>query len=138
MNHRSINLLLISFFYCIVNPKHPFKLKERVKFLNLLLVSYDWPLIVLSIVVVFISAYTALTISSTLFATVGRDRVKWILHGALVMGLGIWSMHFIGMLASHASVEVTYHTPLVIFSIFPALFASGIAFAITSNHKSAK
>ncbi len=133
MDYRSINLLITSCFFCIVNPKHPFKLKERVKFLNLLPLSYDWPLFVLSIAVVFISAYTALTISSTLFSTVGRDRVKWILHGALVMGLGIWSMHFIGMLASHLSVEVTYHTPLVILSIFPALFASGIAFAITSK-----
>lgn len=42
-------------------------------------------------------------------------------------------MHFIGMLASHKSAEVTYHTPLVILSIFPALLASGIAFAIISK-----
>ncbi|MBT2571284.1 EAL domain-containing protein [Planococcus sp. ISL-110] len=49
------------------------------------------------------------------------------------MGLGIWSMHFIGMLASHLSLEVTYNTPLVIFSIAPALFASGVAFAIISR-----
>ncbi|EIM06113.1 diguanylate cyclase/phosphodiesterase with PAS/PAC and MHYT sensor(s) [Planococcus antarcticus DSM 14505] len=49
------------------------------------------------------------------------------------MGLGIWSVHFIGMLASHLSMEVTYNTPLVVASIFPAVLASGIAFAITGR-----
>lgn len=95
--------------------------------------SYNPILISLSIVVVLISAYIALNISGMLFATVGKVRIKWILLGALVMGLGIWSMHFIGMLASHLSLEITYHTPLVIASIIPALAASGIAFAITSK-----
>ncbi|MGE6369840.1 bifunctional diguanylate cyclase/phosphodiesterase [Planococcus kocurii] len=49
------------------------------------------------------------------------------------MGLGIWSMHFIGMLAFHLSMEVTYNTALVVISIFPALFASGLAFSIISR-----
>lgn len=101
--------------------------------MNALPLSYDPVLISLSIAVVFISAFIALNISGMLFATVGLARVKWILLGALIMGLGIWSMHFIGMLASHLSMEASYNTPLVIISIFPALFASGIAFAITSK-----
>ncbi len=95
--------------------------------------SYDPVLIFFSIVVVFISSFIALTISGTLFKTVGKARVKWIVYGAFVMGLGIWSMHFIGMLASHLSVTITYSTPLVIVSVLPALFASGLAFAIISR-----
>ncbi|WP_298827267.1 bifunctional diguanylate cyclase/phosphodiesterase [uncultured Planococcus sp.] len=101
--------------------------------MNAIPLSYDPALIFLSIAVVFISAYIALNISGMLFTTVGIARAKWIMLGALIMGLGIWSMHFIGMLASHLSMEVSYNTPLVIASILPALFASGIAFAITSK-----
>lgn len=101
--------------------------------MNVIPLSYDPALIFLSIVVVFISAFIALNISGMLFSTSGKARMKWILLGAFVMGLGIWSMHFIGMLASHLSVEVAYNTPLVIISIVPALFASGIAFAIISK-----
>ncbi|MDQ0428853.1 diguanylate cyclase (GGDEF)-like protein/PAS domain S-box-containing protein [Planomicrobium stackebrandtii] len=101
--------------------------------MNVLPLSYDPVLIFLSIIVVLISAFIALNISGMLFATIGKARIKWILLGALVMGLGIWSMHFIGMLASHLSMEVAYNTPLVITSILPALFASGIAFAIISK-----
>lgn len=101
--------------------------------LNFIPFTYDYPLITLSIIVVFFSAFVALNITGMLFDTVGHARIKWILLGALVMGLGIWSMHFIGMLSSHSSMDVTYHIPLVILSILPALFASGLAFAITSK-----
>lgn len=103
--------------------------------MNVLPLSYDPILIALSVAVVFLSAFIALNISGMLFATVGIVRVKWILLGTLIMGLGIWAMHFIGMLASHLSVEINYNTPLVIASVFPALFASGIAFAIISRQR---
>lgn len=101
--------------------------------MNILPLSYDPVLIFISIIVVLISAFIALNISGMLFATVGKARIKWILLGALVMGLGIWSMHFIGMLAAHISLNMAYDMPLVIISIAPALFASGIAFAIISK-----
>ncbi|ANU25509.1 bifunctional diguanylate cyclase/phosphodiesterase [Planococcus versutus] len=101
--------------------------------MKVLPLSYDLTLIFFSIAVVLISSFIALTISGTLYKTVGKARLKWIVFGAFVMGLGIWSMHFIGMLASHLSVTITYSTPLVIVSILPALFASGLAFAIISR-----
>lgn len=49
------------------------------------------------------------------------------------MGLGIWSMHFIGMLAFHLPVEVNYNTALVVLSIIPALISCSIAFYIISR-----
>lgn len=103
--------------------------------MNTLPLSYDPILIALSVAVVFISAFIALSISRMLFATSGIARVKWILLGSLIMGLGIWSMHFIGMLASHLSVEINYDPLLVIASILPAIAASGIVFAIISRQR---
>ncbi|CAM4031218.1 bifunctional diguanylate cyclase/phosphodiesterase [Paenibacillus alkaliterrae] len=49
------------------------------------------------------------------------------------MGMGIWSMHFIAMLAFHLSIPVTYSLSLVIFSIIPAILASGLALHIVSQ-----
>ena len=49
------------------------------------------------------------------------------------MGMGIWSMHFIAMLAFHLSIPVTYNVTLVIVSIIPAIFSSGLALYIVSQ-----
>ncbi|MGK9252668.1 EAL domain-containing protein [Paenibacillus humicus] len=49
------------------------------------------------------------------------------------MGLGIWSMHFVAMLAMHLPVRVTYHPMLVLVSIVPAIFASGLALLTVSG-----
>ncbi|NRD77337.1 EAL domain-containing protein [Bacillus sp. BRMEA1] len=48
------------------------------------------------------------------------------------MGLGIWSMHFIAMLAFHLSIPVMYNVTLVIVSIIPAIISSGLALYIMS------
>jgi PAS domain S-box-containing protein len=58
----------------------------------------------------------------------------WLMGGASAMGLGIWSMHYIGMLAFHLPVQVRYNIPLVILSLLAAVFTSAIAiFTVTLN-----
>lgn len=58
----------------------------------------------------------------------------WLTGGASAMGLGIWAMHYIGMLAFHLPVPVSYDVPLVALSLFAAIFASAIAiFTVTLN-----
>ena len=48
------------------------------------------------------------------------------------MGLGIWAMHYVGMLALDLPVEVFYHWPTVLLSLFTAMLASGVAlFAVS-------
>ncbi|ANC79464.1 diguanylate cyclase [Fictibacillus phosphorivorans] len=49
------------------------------------------------------------------------------------MGMGIWAMHFVAMLAFHLSITVTYDITLVIVSIIPAILSSGIALYIISR-----
>ncbi len=95
--------------------------------------SYNWPLVFLSIAIAIFSSFVALDISSRLAISKNRAKWKWIISGALVMGLGIWSMHFIAMLASHMSMEVTYSVPVVILSTVPALVSCWIAFYLVSR-----
>ena len=60
--------------------------------------SYSPFLVVLSVFVAAAAAYTALDLAGRVTAA-GRARAGWLVGGSLAMGLGIWSMHFIGMLA---------------------------------------
>ena len=96
-------------------------------------ITYNLPLVILSIIVAIFSSFVALDISSRLKASQDSASARWIFSGAFVLGLGIWSMHFIAMLAFHLSVEVTYSVAMVIISIIPALISCGIAFYIISK-----
>lgn len=113
-----------------VNRKKP---ESVVNPLDTLISSYNLPLVLLSIMVAIFSSSAALDISSRLKSSTEPTRLRWILAGAFILGLGIWSMHFIGMLAFDFSIEVNYRTSLVVLSIVPAIAASGLAFYVVSR-----
>ncbi|MEZ0481538.1 EAL domain-containing protein [Planococcus sp. SSTMD024] len=101
--------------------------------INNLISSYNLPLVALSILVAVFSASVALDISSRLKYAKNVSRLRWITAGAFILGLGIWSMHFIGMLAFHLPVEVSYYFGLVLLSIVPAVISCAIAFYLISK-----
>ena len=94
---------------------------------------YDLRLVALSVVIAIIASYTALDLAGRVTVAHGRLRALWLSGGAMAMGVGIWSMHFIGMLAFHASMPITYNVPTVIFSLFPAVLVSGLALFTVSH-----
>jgi NO-binding membrane sensor protein with MHYT domain len=51
------------------------------------------------------------------------------------MGLGIWSMHYTGMLAFVLPVPVAYHVPTVALSLLAAVLASGVALSLASHER---
>jgi PAS domain S-box-containing protein len=51
------------------------------------------------------------------------------------MGMGIWSMHYIGMLAYDLPVAVLYHWPTVLWSLLAAVLASAVALFVVSRNK---
>lgn len=101
--------------------------------MNLLFAAYELPLAALSILVAIFSSFVALDISSRLVRATGSLKQRWILSGAIVMGLGIWAMHFIGMLAFRMPMDVSYDIPLVMFSVLPAVVSCWLAFSIISR-----
>jgi diguanylate cyclase (GGDEF)-like protein/PAS domain S-box-containing protein len=101
--------------------------------MNLLFAAYELPLAALSILVAIFSSFVALDISSRLVRATGSLKQRWILSGAIVMGLGIWAMHFIGMLAFRMPMDVSYDLPLVIFSVLPVVVSCWLAFSIISR-----
>ena len=79
--------------------------------------------------------YAALDIAGRVTAAGGWTRAVWLLGGAGAMGTGIWSMHYIGMLAFTLPVPVAYHWPTVLLSLLAAILASVVALDLVSRQK---
>jgi NO-binding membrane sensor protein with MHYT domain len=76
-----------------------------------LLGSYNDGLVVLSVVIAIVAAYAALDLAGRVTSAGGRVRFPWLSGGAIAMGTGIWSMHYIGMLAFRLPIAVLYDWP---------------------------
>jgi len=61
--------------------------------------SYNYALVALSVLIAMFASYAALDLAGRVTAAGGWTRAVWLLGGAGAMGIGIWSMHYIGMLA---------------------------------------
>ncbi|MGH7605538.1 MAG: MHYT domain-containing protein [Gemmatimonadaceae bacterium] len=95
--------------------------------------SYNLGLVVLSVVVATVGSYVAIEIAQQLRSAEGRRRFLWIGAGAVSMGLAIWSMHFVGMLALELPLPIWYDGYTVLLSVVAAAVGSAIAFVIFSR-----
>jgi NO-binding membrane sensor protein with MHYT domain len=96
---------------------------------------YNHALIALSVVVAILASYAALDLAGRTRAARGASRWIWLTGGATAMGLGIWAMHYIGMLAFHLPVPVLYDVPMVVVSLLAAVAASAVALFVVSRNK---
>src|SRR5258708_4591561 len=97
--------------------------------------SYDYRLVALSVLIAICAAYAALDLAGRITAATGRVRLAWLAGGATAVGLGIWSMHYIGMLALKLPVPVFYDWPTVLLSLIAAVFASALALFVVSRQE---
>lgn len=91
--------------------------------------------VLLSYITAVLAAYTALDLSERVVHTKGRKNIGWLLAGSLTMGLGIWSMHFIGMVSFQTAEEMKYDLRFVLFSIVAAFAGSLISFYVVNGKK---
>ncbi|HWZ45385.1 MAG TPA: MHYT domain-containing protein, partial [Candidatus Saccharimonadales bacterium] len=96
--------------------------------------SYDYFLVALSVVIAVLASYAALDLAGRVTSARGQARLLWLSGGAMAMGFGIWSMHYIGMLAFRLPVPVRYDWPTVLLSLLAAILASAVAlFAVSRS-----
>jgi diguanylate cyclase (GGDEF)-like protein len=96
--------------------------------------NYDTWLVLLSIFVAVFVSHTALSLSSRVASARPSAARLWLLGGAIAMGSGVWSMHFIGMLAfSIPGVPLTYGLPATIISLLIAIGISGFALSVANQ-----
>lgn len=91
-------------------------------------------LIFLSILVAIFASYVSLNLAASVTQMQGRNQGLWLAGGALAMGVGIWSMHFIGMLAFEMpGMAMAYDIPLMTVSILVAIAGSALALYTVSR-----
>ena len=94
---------------------------------------YTVSLVLVSILVAILASYTALDLAGRIATARGRAVWMWIGGGALSMGIGIWSMHFIGMLAFQLPIDLGFDVPITLVSLAVAILSSGLALWIVSH-----
>jgi NO-binding membrane sensor protein with MHYT domain len=96
---------------------------------------YDYGEVARSVFIAIVASYAALDLTGRVTAARGQVRLAWLSGGAIAMGIGVWAMHFKGMLAFHLPVPVEYHWPTVLASLLVAVLASAFALYVASQHK---
>lgn len=97
-------------------------------------VAYNPWLVLLSVVVAIFASYVALNLSYPVSQSYGRTKLAWLIGGSITMGIGIWSMHFIGMLAFQMpGMEMAYDIPLMVLSVLVAIGGSLLALVVVSR-----
>jgi NO-binding membrane sensor protein with MHYT domain len=95
--------------------------------------TYNFWLVTLSVVVAIVVSFTALTLAGRVAAAERTGGRLWLFGGAAAMGMGIWSMHFIGMLAFSVSIPLRYNVLTTLASLVIAVLTSGFALGIASR-----
>lgn len=95
--------------------------------------AYDPVLVALSVLVAVLASYTALDLAGRVTVARGRVRLAWLAGGSVAMGVGIWSMHFVGMLAFRLPVPMSYDVPLWLLSMGIAVVASAFALSVVGR-----
>ena len=96
--------------------------------------TYNFGLVATSVAIAILAAFVAFSISGRIAAATTRwARYAWTSAGAISMGGGIWSMHFVGMLAFSLPCGIAYDPVGTVLSMIPGMMASGIALAAIST-----
>lgn len=95
--------------------------------------TYSQSLVVFSLLVAILASYTALDMAARVANTEGKVARWWLAGGACAMGLGIWSMHFIGMLAFDLGIPMGYDLAITLYSLAVSVGASAYALWLVSH-----
>jgi NO-binding membrane sensor protein with MHYT domain len=98
------------------------------------LVGFDFRLVALSGLALFVATYATLALAERIKASRGRTWFAWLGGGASAMGIGIWSMHYLGLKALDLPVPML-NNPAVPLSILATIFASGITLLVVSEKR---
>ncbi|PPJ42998.1 MULTISPECIES: bifunctional diguanylate cyclase/phosphodiesterase [unclassified Pseudoxanthomonas] len=96
--------------------------------------TYNEVLVLFSLLVAILASYTALDMAGRVTTTQGTSAARWWLAGgAMAMGLGIWSMHFVGMLAFDLPIPLGYDLAITLYSMLAAVGVSAFALWLVSR-----
>ncbi len=95
--------------------------------------THDPLLVGLSLTIAVLASYSALTIAGRLKTADRRGRLFWLGAAAVTLGGGIWSMHFVAMLAFSLGMPIDYHVGLTVTSLVAAIVVAGTALYVVGR-----
>lgn len=101
----------------------------------MLVSQYNHILVVISFVVAILAAYTALNMAGRVAGSQGIAARIWLAGGGVAMGIGIWAMHFIGMLAMDLAMSMSYDVAITALSMAIAIVSSMFALWLVSGEQ---
>jgi len=90
---------------------------------------------VLAATVAVLGSWTALDLFLRVRVWVGQPRAAWLIAATLAMGLSVWAMHFVAMLAFGITESVRYDSALTALALALALGSVGFAFAVAGSRE---
>ncbi|WP_409304057.1 EAL domain-containing protein [Peribacillus sp. SCS-155] len=94
---------------------------------------YNIILVVFSFIIAWMASFASFNLTKRVSQTKGASRFYCLVSGALSMGLGIWAMHFVAMLAAHRTGHITYSIPLLWVSLIIGIVCSFLCLIIASQ-----
>lgn len=93
--------------------------------------SFNYFLVFLSYVISVFGSYTALVFARESLKVTARERLAWIIWAGVILGgVGVWAMHFVGMMAFDMGMPVNYNLWLTALSMVFAMAGCAIGFGI--------
>ncbi|WP_298452138.1 MHYT domain-containing protein [uncultured Marinobacter sp.] len=125
LSHLKVSRLLALDNFFVLNPAAD----------KLVSGQYETGLVALSLAIAIGASYLALTLAAAArrSTAVHLQRLH-LISGSASLGFGIWSMHFIGMLAFEMPAHVHYHPWITALSAAPSLLASWVALSLLARH----
>lgn len=94
-----------------------------------LTVTYNYPIVIISVLIAIFACLTSFELVKRSLLKNSKSKL-WLFCGSVIMGLGIWSMHFTGMLAYKTEVSASYDGFLTLLSMVLAIIPSLLSFYI--------
>src|SRR5438477_11419810 len=100
---------------------------------DLLASTYNPVLVILSMGVAALASFVSLDVAGRIWPAAGWQRSCWIAAAATAMGGGIWSMHFIAMLAFSLPLAIHYDVSVTLISLLTAIVVTALGFVIVGD-----
>jgi diguanylate cyclase (GGDEF)-like protein len=96
---------------------------------------YDHWGIAFSVLIAVLSSYVSLDLARRVHRRDVYVRAFWTVGGGIVMGTGIWAMHFVGMLATQLPMDIGYDRLVTLLSWVAGVSTSALALFISSRSR---
>ena len=99
-----------------------------LRLIDCIVLEHDLRLVGLAACICALACFTTVNLLARAQATAAGGCWAWLAGAACVFGCGVWSLHFVAMLAFMPGMPVAYDVPLTLGSIFVAAVGAMLAF----------